>query len=73
MSLHARQRNREGIGSADSTHAAGHATGRTVAGARWDVASSRTATGSTMPRLGAVLLAIMVVALLTIGLHVLFQ
>ncbi len=73
MSFHARKRNREGIRSADSTHAGGHATGRTDAGARWDVSASRAATGGTMPRLGAVLLAVVVVALLTIGLHVLFQ
>jgi hypothetical protein len=74
MSFHARKRSREGIQNADPAHASGHATGGRLAGARWDVsASPRTATGGTMPRLSAVLLALLVVALLVIGLHVLFQ
>jgi hypothetical protein len=73
MGFHARRRNGEGIRSADSTLAGDHASGRTDAGARWDVAASRAATGGATPRLGAVLLAVVVVALLTIGLHVLFQ
>lgn len=73
MNFHARKRNREGIRRAGSTHAGSRANGRTVASARRDVSPSRGATGGTMPRLGAVLLAIAVVAMLTIGLHVLFQ
>jgi hypothetical protein len=71
MSFHARRRNHEGIRNADSSRAGGNATGRM--GARWDGSVSRASTGGTMPRLGAVLLAFVVVALLTIGLHVLFQ
>jgi hypothetical protein len=68
MSFHARRRR---IRSADSSRAGGHVTGRT--GTRWDGVGSRASTGGTMPRLGAVLLAFVVVTLLTIGLHVLFQ
>jgi hypothetical protein len=73
MSFRSRKRIREGIRSANSIHAGGHPTGRMDADTRWDVAASRASAGGTMPRLGAVLLAIAVVALLTIGLHVLFQ
>jgi hypothetical protein len=73
MSFHSRKRNREGVRGAGSTHPGGHDIGRTNAGARWDVSASRASSGRTMPRLGAVLLAIVVVALLTMGLHVLFQ
>jgi hypothetical protein len=73
MSFHSRKRNRQGIRSAGSLHAGGHATGRADAGARWDTSGTRASTGGTMPRLGSVLLAIVVVAVLTIGLHVLFQ
>ena len=73
MSFHSRKRNREGVRGAGSTHPSGHDIGRTHAGARWDVSASRASSGRTMPRLGAVLLAIVVVALLTMGLHVLFQ
>jgi hypothetical protein len=74
MSFHTRKRNREGIRRADSTLAGDSpVTGRTDAGARWDASASRAAASGTMPRLGAVLLAIVVVALLTVGLHVLFQ
>jgi hypothetical protein len=71
MSFHAGRRNRKANRSADASRAGGHATGRT--GARWDGVGFRASTGGTMPRLGAVLLAFVVVALLTIGLHVLFQ
>lgn len=73
MSFRSRKRNREGIRSANSIHAGGHPTGRIDAVTRWDVPPSRASAGGTTPRLGAVLLAIAVVALLTIGLHVLFQ
>ena len=73
MSFHSRKRNRQGIRSVGSAHASGHATGRLDAGARWDASGSRASMGSAMPRLASVLLAIVVVALLTIGLHVLFQ
>jgi hypothetical protein len=73
MSFHSHKRNRQGIRRADSVHAQGDATGRMDARARWDASGFRASTGSAMPRLGSVLLAIAVVALLTIGLHVLFQ
>jgi hypothetical protein len=73
MSFHSRKRNRDVVRNAGSTHPNGHATGRMDAGARWDVSATRASKGGSMPRLGAVLLAIVVVALLTIGLHVLFQ
>jgi hypothetical protein len=73
MNFHARKRDRGGTRSVVSAHVSGRATGRTGDSVRWDPASSRAATGGTMPRIGAVLLAVIVVALLTIGLHVLFQ
>lgn len=73
MSFDSRKRNREGVRGAGSTHPSGHDIGRTHAGARWDLSATRASSGRTMPRIGAVLLAIVVVALLTMGLHVLFQ
>lgn len=73
MSFHSRKQNREGVRGAGSTHPSGHDIGKTRAGARWGVSASRASSDRTMPRLGAVLLAIVVVALLTMGLHVLFQ
>jgi hypothetical protein len=73
MSFLSRKRNREGVRGAGSTHPSAHDIRRTHAGARWDVSASRASSSRTMPRLGAVLLAIVVVALLTMGLHVLFQ
>ncbi len=73
MSFRSRKRNRKGGRRAGFAHANGRAIGRTNAAARWDVSASRASSGGTMPRLGSVLLAIVVVALLTVGLHVLFQ
>ena len=74
MGLHARDRIGENQTPGSMSRSARDAIGRTDAGARWDVSASRRASsGGAMPRLGAVLLAVAVVALLTVGLHVLFQ
>ena len=76
MSYRSRRRNRDGnrrAGAMHAEHPAGRASGRMGAQVRWDGSGPRASTAGTMPRLGAVLLAILVVALLTIGLHVLFQ
>ena len=72
MGLHSRDRigeNTAGIKSRPGRDA----IGRTDVGARWDVSASRASSARAMPRLGALLLAVAVVALLTVGLHVLFQ
>jgi hypothetical protein len=50
-----------------------HVGGRSNARAYWNGSAHRAATGGTTPRIGSVLLAVLVVALLTMGLHVLFQ
>jgi hypothetical protein len=73
MGLPSRDRIGENNAGGGMSRSERDAVARTDGGARRDVAPSRTAAGGTMPRLGAVLLAILVVALLTIGLHVLFQ
>ena len=73
MGLHARDRIGENQTPGSMSRSARDAIGRTDAGARWDVSASRASSGSATPRLGALLLAVVVVALLTVGLHVLFQ
>jgi hypothetical protein len=73
MSFHSRKRNRAGMRRRASTFAGGHAIGSIGSGARRDASPTRASTAGTMPRLGSVLLAVVVVALLTIGLHMLFQ
>ena len=72
MGLHAREPPPADTRRVNADHAERRRFGRTDAGARWDVSASRASSGA-MPRLGALALAIVVVALLTIGLHVLFQ
>jgi hypothetical protein len=72
MSFRSRRRNRRegrGVGNA---RGGSHAIGKSDAAGRWNT-STRIDSGRTMPRLGPVLLAIVVVGLLTAGLHVLFQ
>jgi hypothetical protein len=73
MSFHSRKRNREGLRSARAADPNSHVIGRTEARGRWDASRSRPAPGGGMPRFASVLLAIMVVVLLTLGLHVLFR
>jgi hypothetical protein len=73
MGLHSRDRIGENNAGGGIFRSERDAIGRTDAGARWDVSASRTASGGATPRLGALLLAVAVVALLTVGLHVLFQ
>jgi hypothetical protein len=73
MSFHSRKRNREGLRSAGAADASNQAVGRTDARGRWNGSKSRAVSGGAMPRLASVVLAIIVVALLTFGLHVLFR
>ena len=73
MGLHARDRIGENQTPGSMSRSARDAIGRTDAGARWDVSASGASSGGATPRLGALLLAVVVVALLTVGLHVLFQ
>jgi hypothetical protein len=72
MSFRLRKRNRRGVRRAGPVRAAGRPLGKTAALRSWGV-SSPVATHRATPRLGSLLLAILVVALLTAGLHVLFQ
>jgi len=72
MSLRFRRRNRKAGKRADPVRGADMSLGRTDASLRWDHTGHGTARQS-MPRLGSVLLALVVVALLTAGIHVLFQ
>lgn len=72
MSFRLRKRNRRGGRRAAPVRDAGHSLRRADAMLRWG-APSRTASGPSMPRLGSVLMAIIIVALLTYGLSVLFQ
>jgi hypothetical protein len=72
MSFRLRKRYRRGGRRVAPVRAAGQSLGRTDAALRWG-SSSRAASRRAMPRLGSVLLALVVVALLTVGLHVLFQ
>ena len=74
MGLHSRDRIGENNAGGGTSRSGRDTLGRTNPGVRWDVSASRRASsGGAMPRLGAVLLAVAVVALLTVGLHVLFQ
>jgi len=72
MSLRLRKRIRGRHRRPDTVRDAGYSIGRTNAALRWGV-SYRAASSRAAPRLGALLLAIIVVGLLTAGLHVLFQ
>jgi hypothetical protein len=72
MSFRLRKRNHRGGRRAAPVRVAGHSLGRTDAALRRG-SSSRAVSGRALPRLGSVLLALVVVALLTVGLHVLFQ
>jgi hypothetical protein len=72
MSFRLRKRNRRGGRRATPARDAGLSLRRADAMLRWG-APSRTASGPSMPRLGPLLLALIVVALLTYGLSVLFQ
>jgi hypothetical protein len=72
MSFRLRKRNRSRNRRPGAVRDAGHSIGRTDAALRWGV-SYRAASSRAAPRFGALLLGIVVVALLTVGLHVLFQ
>jgi hypothetical protein len=72
MSLRLRKRIRRRNRRPDAVRDVGHSIRRTNAALRWGV-SYRAASSRAAPRFGAVLLGIVVVALLTVGLHVLFQ
>jgi hypothetical protein len=72
MSFRGARRNSKGYRAAGSARVGDQARAGMDAGKRWDV-SALGASNRTMPRLGPVLLAIAVVALLTVGLHMLFQ
>jgi hypothetical protein len=72
MSFRLRKPNGDGDRRAIPAGLAAGPPGRTDAVARRD-SSSRTAAHRSLPPLGAVLLALVVVVLLTVGLHVLFQ
>jgi hypothetical protein len=72
MSFRLRTR-KSGGRRADATHAVDQSRVKMDTALRWGVSASRASSGGAMPRLGSVLLALVVVALLTIGLHVLFQ
>ena len=73
MGLHSRDRIGENNAGGGTSRSGRDTLGRTNPGVRWDVSASRASSGGATPRLGALLLAVVVVALLTVGLHVLFQ
>jgi hypothetical protein len=71
MGSRLRKRNRRGRGGVLLRAAAGNP--RRNPAPRWAVSTPHGASHGAMPRAGAVLLAIVVVTLLTFGLHMLFQ
>jgi hypothetical protein len=72
MSFRLRKRNGRGGKRAALARAPTDSFGRTDATSRWEV-PSRVSSRREMPRLGPVLLAIVVVTVLTFGLHMLYQ
>jgi hypothetical protein len=74
MSIRLRKRNRRGGRRADDpVREPGDSLRKTDAAARWDFPTSRVAKPRAMPRLISFLFAIVVVTVLTVGLHMLYQ
>jgi hypothetical protein len=73
MSFHLRKRSRKGGRYLDPIRVSRGALGSTDVSLRWCSSQARAATRGAIPRYGSVLLALVVVALLIAGLHLLFQ
>jgi len=74
MSFRLHKRNLNGEGHEQQlVRATGGSPAKTNSEARWGLSTSKVASRRDMPHLGPVLLAIIVVAVLTTGLHLLYQ